>query len=193
MKTNDPRTERALLAYREALTDLLHSKPLEQITVSELSKKAGYHRSTFYRHYNHVAELFDEIQKEMLNEFEKILERNPGQKDQLAGFMGNAEAIIKILAEAFRMIKRNSTFASIILANPSQSQLLRRLLASGRHYALDSAGTKLQQEDAEYLDRYYTFITGGFISTIQRWLEEDMKMSPADLAELCYKFISMGA
>lgn len=194
MSNLDPRTKRTLSAYRDALTRLLRKKPLEQITVSELSSLAGYHRSTFYRHYNHVAELFAEIQEEMLSEFETILARHPTQKADEPIILGRDTAsTIRILSDAFMMIKRNATFASVILSNPLENQLLRRLLQSGRHYALDSDNSKLDERDAEYYDRYYTFLTGGFIATIQRWLEEGMVMSAEELARLCNEFIALGA
>lgn len=190
----DPRTHRTLQAYREALTRLLKVKPLEQITVSELSLKAGYHRSTFYRYYNHVGELFDEIQDEMLSEFEAIMDRYPVQPDSRAVMLGrDEETTVPILTEAFSMIKRNSTFASVLLANPAEGQVLHRILAIGRHHALDLTRPNMSGTEAEYYDRYYTFMTGGFLTTIQRWLKEDMKMSPHKLAELCYEFISLGA
>lgn len=189
----DPRTTRSLTAYRKALTELLQDKSLEEITVTELSAKAGYHRSTFYRHYNHVAELFDEVQAEMLDQFEAIMSRYPVQGEAHAGILGrDARTTIQILDETFTMIKENASFASVLLANPMESQLLHSILETGRTYTVKQWPHALPSHDVDYYDRYYTFITGGFIATIQRWLTEGMQFSTRELAQLCYDFITLG-
>ncbi|MFH5824095.1 TetR/AcrR family transcriptional regulator [Georgenia sp. AZ-5] len=53
----DPRTRRTLDALQRALTELLDTTPLSQVTVSELCRVAGVHRTTFYKHFQTVGEL----------------------------------------------------------------------------------------------------------------------------------------
>ena len=52
-----------------ALMDLLKKKPFEFVTVSELCKKAGVNRSTFYLHYDTMADLLNETAKFLLDSF----------------------------------------------------------------------------------------------------------------------------
>lgn len=52
-----------------ALIALLKKKPLEYITVSELCKTAGVHRSTFYLHYETIGDLLEETTRYMLDDF----------------------------------------------------------------------------------------------------------------------------
>lgn len=52
-----------------ALISLLKKKPFEYITVSEICKSAGVNRSTFYLHYETIADLLDETTKYLLNDF----------------------------------------------------------------------------------------------------------------------------
>ncbi len=52
-----------------ALIALLKKKPFEYITVSELCKTAGVNRSTFYLHYETVADLLNETVRYLLNDF----------------------------------------------------------------------------------------------------------------------------
>jgi Transcriptional regulator len=55
-----------------ALLSLIYQKPLSSITISELCKKAGVSRMTFYRNYDskedifkkHLAEIFEEYKKD---------------------------------------------------------------------------------------------------------------------------------
>lgn len=47
----DLRKERTLKLLREAATELLHEKPFQKITVSEICERAMVRRPTFYRHF----------------------------------------------------------------------------------------------------------------------------------------------
>ena len=53
----------------QALLQLLETKDLDYITVTEITKKAGVHRSTFYLHYDNVYELFEETVENLNKEF----------------------------------------------------------------------------------------------------------------------------
>ncbi|MDD9206798.1 hypothetical protein PU560_10010 [Georgenia sp. 10Sc9-8] len=52
----DPRTQRTVARLRRALDELLRTRTLSQITVSELCRTAGVHRTTFYKHHVSVVD-----------------------------------------------------------------------------------------------------------------------------------------
>ena len=54
------------LLMDEAILYLLHEKKFEYITITEICKKAGVNRSTFYLHYDNTNDLLSEA-IEMLN------------------------------------------------------------------------------------------------------------------------------
>ena len=53
----------------DALLDLLKTKPFAYITISEICKKAGVNRSTFYLHYENTADLLAETGQRFLDDF----------------------------------------------------------------------------------------------------------------------------
>ena len=53
----------------KALISLLEEKTFEYITVSEICKKAGVNRSTFYLHYENTVDLLDETVRFLLDDF----------------------------------------------------------------------------------------------------------------------------
>lgn len=53
----DLRVRRTRTALREALLDILSTRPFEQVTVRELAARATVNRATFYRHYRDKEEL----------------------------------------------------------------------------------------------------------------------------------------
>ncbi len=52
-----------------ALMEILSKKEFEYITVSEICKKAGVNRSTFYLHYENTSELLNETARYLINDF----------------------------------------------------------------------------------------------------------------------------
>ena len=60
MKKTDSKYFYTASLMNQALLQLLEKKDLEFITVTEITKKAGVNRSTFYLHYENVYELFEE-------------------------------------------------------------------------------------------------------------------------------------
>ena len=69
------------LRMDEALIALLEKKDLEYITVKEICEKAGVNRSTFYLHYESIADLVNEamesVNERFLSYFTKKSFNNP--------------------------------------------------------------------------------------------------------------------
>ena len=70
----DSRVRRTKRLLRQGLTELLREKSIKKITVRELSERIDINRGTFYLHYKDIYDLVDQIEKELFDEFEKILE-----------------------------------------------------------------------------------------------------------------------
>lgn len=80
--TEDARFRNCERRIRDALADLLQTKSLTDISVSELSRKAKVSRATFYVHYDNVGDVFDELVGEVMDNVLSFGERfsceNPG-------------------------------------------------------------------------------------------------------------------
>lgn len=53
---------------------LLEEKPISEITIKEITKKAGVNRNTFYYHYKNIPDVLESITRQMVDE---ILEKHP--------------------------------------------------------------------------------------------------------------------
>lgn len=53
----------------EALIKILEEKPFDYITISEICKKAGVNRSTFYLHYENTVDLLSETSEHLIDNF----------------------------------------------------------------------------------------------------------------------------
>lgn len=64
----DLRIQRTKAAIREAFLELREKKPIEKITVTELTKLANINKATFYLHYSDIYALSDEIEDSLIDE-----------------------------------------------------------------------------------------------------------------------------
>ena len=67
---NDRRTKRTKLLLKNAFTELLSMKTLNEISVKELCELADINRGTFYLHYQDIYDLKQNLENEL---YEQIL------------------------------------------------------------------------------------------------------------------------
>jgi len=117
----DPRTRRTVTALRTALRESLATRPLDDISVSELCRVAGVRRTTFYTHHESVGDLLTAM---LIEELETSL-----ALPDTAG-MSVAELSAEFqdkLVEAFRAVTRDRPLFRAAFESDASS-LLRRSL-----------------------------------------------------------------
>lgn len=72
----DRRTRRTRLLLQEALLRLLADKPLNRITVTELTELADVNRVTFYAHYHDVYDMFDQLRIDLIDMYTDMTYRH---------------------------------------------------------------------------------------------------------------------
>lgn len=68
MTVEDPRARKSKHALKKSLVACLKTKPIDRITVSELVRAADLNRSTFYKHFTSLYELYNELVRDTMNE-----------------------------------------------------------------------------------------------------------------------------
>lgn len=64
----DLRIQKTRAAIKSAFLELRRKKPIEKITVTELSKLAAINKATFYLHYSDIYSLADEMEDEVIDD-----------------------------------------------------------------------------------------------------------------------------
>lgn len=72
MKKNPELTEVTRRSIQDAFWTLYQEKPLEQITVKQITDLAGYNRSTFYQYYRDVYDVLDQIEVQVFQNMEVL-------------------------------------------------------------------------------------------------------------------------
>ncbi len=164
----------------KALLELLEKKDLEFITITEITKKAGVNRSTFYLHYENVYELLEEtienLHKQFVNSF------NEGAlfefQDKKQAFFITDELIIPYL----KFVKENKRVLKLVHQKP---QLFRAKKTYQQMYdkffypAISKFITK--ENERIYKLEYYT---AGVVAIINKWLGLDCVTEMEELVKI---------
>jgi AcrR family transcriptional regulator len=87
---NDPRVKRTRKLLQQTLSDLMHEKSFDAITVQDIAERSTLNRATFYAHFEDKYDLLDSIMRE-------------GIEQALAG---NVPATAALSAETLRTLCR---------------------------------------------------------------------------------------
>lgn len=74
MKKQPETTEKTRQSFIDIFCELYTQKPIEKISIQEISNKSGYNRSTFYQYFSDIYELLAYIEDDVLNYIQKILQ-----------------------------------------------------------------------------------------------------------------------
>lgn len=103
MKKNQALTDATRRAIREAFWSLYQEKPVSQITVREISERAGYNRSTFYQYYKDVYDVLEQIETHVLRRMKEYTDfiRTQAQEmpltDVVSTFIGHQKQEVHYL------------------------------------------------------------------------------------------------
>ena len=162
------------LRMDEALLALLEEKDLEYITVKEICHRAGVNRSTFYLHYDTIADLVNET-LEMINQ--RFLSYFPQQEEEVLGNLSTREREELILVTGeyllpyLRFIRDNKKVYWAAFRNPGSMQ------AYARYGELKQRilGPILERFaiPAAHRPYYMAYYVEGIIAIIKEWLRQD--------------------
>lgn len=169
---------------KQCLTDMLQSCPIDDITATELCKRSGVKRATFYYHYNSVQDVLAEIETQLETEFMQWM-------TQPATVNGMPEKSFYVTF--FEFVSRNVGICRMLIntRRPTDGFVIRALEA-GRTKVVAIMSKQFPHCPAAKIDYYYIFVSNGFLGLLGYWLNSGMKESVADIAEIGERITMMG-
>src|SRR5690554_1199827 len=76
MKKQPEITEKTRQMFIDVFCELYSQKPIEKISIKEITNKSGYNRSTFYQYFTDIYELLDFVENDLLNYIKEGLAKN---------------------------------------------------------------------------------------------------------------------
>lgn len=173
------------LRMDEALIALLEKKDLEYITVKEICHQAGVNRSTFYLHYESIAELLDETM-EMINQ--RFLSYFPQEEEAVLGDMEHRElndlvfVTQEYLLPYLRFIQDNKKVYRAAFRNPSSMQANARYGVL-KQRILDPILERFEIPAARR-PYYIAYYVEGIAAIVKEWLRHDCGDSVETIAAI---------
>jgi AcrR family transcriptional regulator len=176
-KKMDRRAVRSRRALREALIALILEKGYESITVQDITDRADLNRGTLYLHYRDKQDLLlsssNEVYAELLAQFTPISARNMS--------MDIPERHLTIV---FQHVAANADYYRVMLGQHGVPAFITRLRHLVSQVSLDRLQALQQLVAAKPFPAELVggFSGGAVIGVLEWWLENNMPMTPEELA-----------
>lgn len=161
---NNKRRRESVAKIEHIFVELLQTKQLNQITVSDICKKAGLNRTTFYANYLDIYDLADKIKEHLENELKRLY-----QDEHINNF--NSNDYLKL----FRHIKDNQLFYKTYFK-----------LGYDNNYKILLYDTEQAEKyfNNKHIDYHIEFFRYGLNAVVKKWLENDCIETPEEIAEI---------
>ena len=162
----DKRIMKTKRAIHAAMSKLLEDKPIDEITVTELSEAAEINRKTFYNYYSSVYMVAEEMEDEIVARFDETLRRI-----DFDTLLKDPQTTFNTLA---RLIASDLDFYGNILTKRNQVIFLQKIISSLKERVMTLYASQISA-DAELVEYVLEYIVAGMVSVYQRWFISGMK------------------
>lgn len=175
------RTKRLLT---DALVSLLKVKSIQNISVKELCDTADINRSTFYLHYKDIYDMMQQIENDILEQFEQLFTHHR-LKDMYSD-------PYDLLHDIFLLTLEYSELFQTLLSPNGDISFLMEIKYLFRNRYLEIFLSSTQEKDTTKLEYSYSFIVNGCLGLIERWVNSGQKETPEEMAALASSIITTG-
>ena len=155
-----------------ALLSLMETREFEKITITELVRKAGVSRQSFYRNYTTKEDIIFEIEDELMTVFSESLKETK--------YEGNMK---QWFHDFFSFMKENRFMVSVL----HKANLSEVLLAKFSRIV-----EKQTQENSADIHYYITGVMGGLRAIAMEWFLNGMQESEDEMSAVCAQLIQNG-
>lgn len=184
MKKNLEQTKQTQEALCSAFWDIYENKPLEDITVKEISQHAGYNRSTFYTYYKDIYDILEQTETEIINTFDddskwrcNILDKAQYDQD------------IKDFGSFFQ---KNRKCLMILLGENGDPKFSHRIWQIMRERLRENISCIMQNVDPEMMDYLVEYILSCHTSIMLMWFKNKCDIPFDRLSEFVHRLLTGG-
>ena len=171
MKKQPEITEATKKDFIYAFCEYYKERPIEKITVKEISEKAGYSRVTFYNYFKDPYDLLNQIEEEFILRFTKAIGDNIEQNRLLDNF----------LYTFHKLITENEMYSNVLLNNSYNVAFTKRLQDIFIPLAMKTFKLSPDNKKALYAFEFYI---PGVISMITSWINNERDIPIEELGSI---------
>lgn len=169
---------------KNGLTDLMKQKPLQKITVKELTDYVNLNRGTFYLHYKDIFDLMDQIENTLLQNFEEI-----NQTHKVVEMNGHPYPLLRDL---FVFLKENAEFTRILIIDNRDQNFVDKIKNILRNRCMTDWHYLFSDYSEQKSELYASYVVYGCIGLIENWLRNGLRETPEELASYADDVILQG-
>lgn len=178
------RTTQTRARIKRALTELIGEKGFDALTVSDVTRRAGINRGTFYLHFVDKYDLLDQLEDEVISGLSRILLHR--------GAQATAETALEMfpyeaLAEALAYVKQDFDFVQAISGrggDPEFSDKLKGVIENLLDQGLRRTGSRIDAKGI-FLEEYAReLVTSHVLVIIDLWLARGGHETPEQVARM---------
>lgn len=165
---------------REGLLSLMEQKPINEISVKELTEIVDVNRGTFYFHYTDIYDMLKSMEEEFFLHFSKTLQDT----------VPRGNAVYDYLKAIFSVLEENRKFCQIMLGPNGDMQFVERIKRLVNDTCSHIWYEAAPEADVAKFEMYNAFIINGCIGLFQKWLEDaEAGGSPEEISQLAATII----
>lgn len=186
MERQDHRKRITKMMLQQALTQLLATKPIQEITVTELCQQSNINRTTFYLHYQDAYDMLEKMQEDFYNE---LMEHMDG-----IAFASDSSSleIPQFLVEILKYLRSHADICSIVVGDHGDGSFIMRLMNIARDKSVTEYAQLYQSAKAEDIEIFYTYVSHGCLGVLKNWFSTNMSQPPEELATVLTRLIMQG-
>lgn len=163
-------------AIYDAFFLLLKEKELDKITVSDVIKKAGIVRSTFYNHFENIPALVSAIEDKTIHDIFSIMETFHPKNDK---------DMCKSYFLTICDYTRTNPFLAELLQNPRGDEFFEKTLTMLHRYVTKvTQNTTPVRNSKEEFSYIIACTIGGTIGVLHKWAREDFRTPKEVIADI---------
>ena len=176
MNEADERYTTAEDAICDAFFLLLDEKEVDKITVSDVVKKAGIVRSTFYNHYENIPALLSSAEDKALNDIFNLMESFKPQNDK---------DVCKSFFLAICNYIKSNPFLAILLKSPRGDEFFTKAMTMFHRYVSQISAEKAPSPESMQRFKYFVACTiGCTLGVLHKWTAEKLETPAEEVADI---------
>ena len=157
------------IALAQSLKEVLLKKPLDKVTIADITNNCGVSRMTFYYHFQ---DIYDLVEWTCVADAEKALAGKRNYDNWQEG-----------LYNLFLLMQKNKAFVVNVYHSVSREHLDMYIHQLTKALFVDvinevSKGVPLQDTDKEFIASFYIYAFSGIVLD---WIDHRMKEDPKDI------------
>ncbi|MGX7030178.1 TetR/AcrR family transcriptional regulator C-terminal domain-containing protein [Vagococcus zengguangii] len=154
-------------ALARTLKEMIKTRPLEKITVTDLAEKCQVNRQTFYYHFRDIYELVDWIiEEDFLNKIEQVIEY---------------DSLSQRVKQVSDYVDEHKAFCLNVYRSVGKEKAERYLNSQIEKWLLSFLFFSSSEEYEEYNEVQLKFYVFGLTGLFTDWLEEKVDISTENL------------